>query len=135
MAKLRRYLEGHEFNSHKDVRKKNYPMVVMMRGDLPDWAKKCLHILAQQIDSRFLKRKMSKRIYIATVMDPRKKLDKCFRPVVMPCLLLMPRSCTYLNWRTSHAVMTSRSSRRPMLFRLLHHVPVVVTASPEFVLT
>jgi hypothetical protein len=86
MAKLRRCPEGNEFliprrpNSHKDVRKKNYPMASMMRDDLPAWAKKCLHILVKQIDDRFLKRKMNKWIYIATVMDPRNKLDKCFRP-------------------------------------------------------
>jgi hypothetical protein len=85
MAKLRRYLEGDVFmipqrpRSYKDVRNGEYPMVPLARADLPDWAKKCVKILVEQIDARFLKRKMSKWIYIATVMDPRNVLTKCFR--------------------------------------------------------
>ena len=85
MAKLRRYLEGDVFmipqrpRSYKDVRNGEYPMVPLARADLPDWAKKCVKILVEQIDARFLKRGMSKWIYIATVMDPRNVLTKCFR--------------------------------------------------------
>jgi hypothetical protein len=103
MAKLRRCLEGNAFsiprrpNSHKDVRNNNHPMETMTRDDLPRWAKKCLKILVEQIDARFLKRKMSKWMYIATIMDPRNKLNKCFRPLAMPCLSMMRRRCTSPN--------------------------------------
>jgi hypothetical protein len=55
-------------------------METMTRDDLPRWAKKCLKILVEQIDARFLKREMSKWVYIMTVMDPRNKLNKCFHP-------------------------------------------------------
>jgi hypothetical protein len=66
MAKLRRYLEGDVFmipqrpRSHKDVRNGKYPMEELAREDLPDWAKKSVKILVEQIDARFVKRRMSK---------------------------------------------------------------------------
>ena len=34
--------------------------------------------MVEQLNARFLKRRMNKWVYIATVLDPRNKLDKCF---------------------------------------------------------
>jgi hypothetical protein len=34
--------------------------------------------MVEQLNARFLQRKMNKWTYIATVLDPRIKLDKCF---------------------------------------------------------
>jgi hypothetical protein len=84
MTQLRRYYNGSTFlmpqrtSDHKQVRRKEYPMVPISRNDLPTWAVTSAEVLVQQIDARFLKRKMNKYPYIATIMDPRNKLDSCF---------------------------------------------------------
>jgi hypothetical protein len=88
-AALRSFYEGDAFPagcrqlgnaSHKDVRAYNYPTKVFTRKMLPPWAIKCCELIVEQLNAlaRFLQRKMNKWIYIATVLDPRNKLDKCF---------------------------------------------------------
>ena len=64
--------------SHKNVRMYKYPTKVFTRKALPSWAIKCCEIMVEQLNARFLQRKMNKWVYIATVLDPRIKLDKCF---------------------------------------------------------
>jgi hypothetical protein len=65
--------------SHKHVRMyKNYPTKVFTRKMLPPWAIKCCELMVEQLNARFLRRKMNKWVYIATVLDPRIKLQNCF---------------------------------------------------------
>jgi hypothetical protein len=88
MAKLRDIYEGDVFQvacrqrgdvSHKDVRMyRNYPTLIFTREMLPPWAIKCCELMVEQLNARFLQRKMNKWVYIATVLDPRIKLKNCF---------------------------------------------------------
>jgi hypothetical protein len=61
MAQLRRYYNGSTFlmpqrtSDHKQVRRKEYPVVPIPRNALPPWAVTSAEVLVQQIDARFLK--------------------------------------------------------------------------------
>ena len=66
---LRAYFEGDAFPvacrqlgdvSHKNVRMYKYPTKVFTRNLLPPWAIKCCEIMVEQLNARFLKRRMNK---------------------------------------------------------------------------
>jgi hypothetical protein len=82
IGKLRDIYEGDEFEihcrqlgnaSHKDVRAYKYDKKVFTREMLPPWAIKCCELMVEQLNARFLQRKMNKWVYIAMALDPRIK--------------------------------------------------------------
>jgi hypothetical protein len=69
IAALRSFYEGDAFEvgcrqlgnaSHKDMRAYNYPTKVFTRKMLPPWAIKCCELVVEQLNARFLQRKMNK---------------------------------------------------------------------------